>query len=392
MLSRLSKRVIDAQQPAPKDQFLWDETVKGFGAKITPAGAKIYVLQYRCNGRQRRYTIGRQGSPWTAEQAREEAVRLLLEVKRGTDPAEVKRAEQHDVAFAEFAERYLREHADLYKKPRSAALDRWLLKKHILPRLGKRRLSQIARADIARMHRDLAQTPTIANQTVNLTSAMFTHAERWGLRQEGSNPCRHVERFREKKRQRFLSEAELARVGAALTEAEQSGALPTAIAAMRLLIFTGARKSEILELKWREIDFDRKLIDLSDSKTGAKPIYLNPPALEVLQKLPRVDGNPYALPGGREGSHLVNIKDTWDRIRKAAGVEDVRPHDLRHSFAAAGASSGFSLLVIGALLGHTQSATTQRYAHLANDPVRQANDAIGLRIATALGPASVRAV
>ena len=157
-----------------------------------------------------------------------------------------------------------------------------------------------------------------------------------------------------------MSEDELARLGAALAEAEQSGALPTAIAATRLLIFTGARKSEILELEWRAVDFERSLIDLSDSKTGAKPIYLNAPALELLACLPRIPGNSYVLPGGREGAHLVNLKDTWNRVRKAAGLEDVRIHDLRHSYASVGVSAGFSLPLIGALLGHTQVATTAR--------------------------------
>jgi hypothetical protein len=149
MLARLSKRVVDAAAPGPTDVVLWDETVKGFGLKVTPAGAKIYVLQYRCKGRQRRYTIGRHGSPWTVEEARTEAKRLLAEVLRGNDPADLKRAERGDITFAAFAERYLREHADLHKKPRSAALDRWLLKAHILPTLGSRRLGQISRGDSA---------------------------------------------------------------------------------------------------------------------------------------------------------------------------------------------------------------------------------------------------
>lgn len=393
---RLSKRVLDASSPGPKDHFLWDQTVKGFGAKITPKGAKIYVLQYRCKGRQRRYTIGRHGSPWTVDEARIEATRLLREVVQGIDPADVKRADRGDIAFADFAERYLREHADLHKKPRSAALDRWLLKKHILPRLSRRRLSQISRAEVARMHRELAETPTLANQTVNLTSAMLTLAERWGLRPEGSNPCRYIQKFKERSRQRFLSEAELARLGVALAKAESSGSPPAAIAAIRLLILTGARKSEIRTLQWRSVKFDRRLIDLSERKNDGtidqKIIYLNAPALNLLAGLPRIAGNPYVLPGAREGAHIVNVEDTWRRVRKTAGLEDVRIHDLRHSFASVGASAGFSLPLLGALLGHTQIATTQRYAHLANEPVRQTNEAIGARIAAALGPVIVQSV
>jgi integrase len=390
MLTRLSKRVIDAAAPAPRDYFLWDQTVKGFGAKITPTGAKVYVLQYRRKGRQRRYTIGRHGSPWTAEEARTEAVRLLAEVVRGDDPADLKRAERGDVTFSAFADRYLREHADLHKKPRSAELDRWLLRTHILPAIASRRLGDISRSDVARMHRDLAETPIAANRVLGLTAAMFTLAERWGLRQEGSNPCRHVEKFKERSRERFLSEVEIARLGEALGQAEAAGSPPAAIAAVRLLILSGARKGEILALQWRWVSFERSLIELPDSKTGSKVIYLNAPATALLAGLPRIAGNPYVLPGDRAGAHIVNIEKTWRRVRHAAGLDEVRLHDLRHSFAAVGASAGFSLPLIGALLGHAEVATTQRYAHLANDPVRQANEAIGARIAAALGAPPLR--
>ena len=312
-------------------------------------------------------------------------MRLLGEVVRGDDPVDLKRAERSDVTFAAFADRYLREHADLHKKPRSAELDRWLLRTHILPAIGSRRLGDVSRSDVARLHRNLARTPIAANRVLGLTAAMMTLAERWGLRQEGGNPCRNIEKFKERSRERFLSEAEIARLGEALGEAEADGAPPAAVAALRLLILTGARKGEILGLQWRWVSFERSLLELPDSKTGAKVIYLNAPAAALLAGLPRIDGNPYVLPGDRAASHLVNIEKTWRRVRHAAGLDDVRLHDLRHSFAAVGASAGFSLPLLGALLGHAEVATTQRYAHLANDPVRQANEAIGARIVAALG-------
>jgi integrase len=336
MLVRLTKRVLDAATPGSADKFLWDQTVKGFGVKITPAGAKIYILQYRCKGRQRRYTIGRHGSPWTADEARSEAVRLLAVVVRGDDPADAKRADRSDITFAAFADRYLLEHADLHKKVRSAALDRQLLRTHILPAIGPRRLGQITRAEVARMHRSLAETPIAANRGLNLTSAMFTLAERWGLRQEGSNPCRNIEKFKERRRERFLSELEIARLGEALGGAERSGSPPAAIAAIRLLILTGARKTEVLTLEWRWIIFERSLIELPDSKTGAKVIYLNAPAISLLAGLPRIANNPFVLPGYRTGAHLVNVERIWRRVRQAAGLDDVRIHDLRHSYAAVG--------------------------------------------------------
>jgi integrase len=319
MQAKITKRAIDATGPGSGDQFLWDRDVRGFGLKVTPAGAKIYVLQYRCKGRLRRYTIGRHGSPWTAEEARAEAIRLLAQVVRGDDPADAKHADRADITFAAFADRYLKEHADLHKKKRSAALDRQLLRSHILPAIGTRRLAQVSRTDVARMHRSLAETPIAANRALNLTSAMLTRAERWGLRPEGSNPCRNIEKFKERSRQRFLSEVEIARLGSALAKAEQTGSPPAAIAAIRLLILSGCRKGEVLTLEWRWVNFERSLIELPDSKTGAKAVYLNAPAAGLLASLPRFVDNPYALPGERPGAHLVNIEKTWRRVRKRRG-------------------------------------------------------------------------
>ena len=189
---------------------------------------------------------------------------------RGDDPADLRRAERGDVTFSVFADRYLREHADLHKKLRSAELDRWLLRTHILPAIGSRRLEDICRSDVARMHRSLAAMPIAANRVLGLTAAMLTLAERWGLRQEGSNPCRNIEKFKERSRERFLSEDEIARLGEALGRAEAAGSPPAAIAAIRLLILSGARKSEILGLEWRWVSFERSLIALPDSKTGPR--------------------------------------------------------------------------------------------------------------------------
>ena len=234
------------------------------------------------------------------------------------------------------------------------------------------------------MHRGLAATPIAANRALNLASAMLTKAERWGLRIEGSNPSRKGDKFKERSRERFLSEVEIARLGSALATADREASPPSAIAAIRLLILTGARKSEILTLEWRSVRLDRMLLELPDSKTGAKVIYLNAPAAQLLSNLPRIAGNPYVLPGERAGGHIVAIEKTWCRVRSEAGLDDVRIHDLRHSYAAVGAAAGFSLPLIGALLGHSEVATTQRYAHLADDPVRRANEAIGARIAAAL--------
>jgi hypothetical protein len=208
-------------------------------------------------------------------------------------------------------------------------------------------------------------------------------AEKRGLRPDGSNPCRHVEKYREGRRERFLSQAELGRLGDALREAEQSCS-PWVVAAIRLLALTGARRNEILTLQWDHVSEEHGCLMLPDSKTGRKAIRLSPPALALLQSIPRLEGNPYVICGERAGRHLVNLEKPWRRIRATAGLNDVRLHDLRHSFASVAASGGQSLVVIGKLLGHSQPATTARYAHLADDPVRAASDAIGERIAAAM--------
>jgi integrase len=229
----------------------------------------------------------------------------------------------------------------------------------------------------------MRERPTAANRVLALLSKMMNLAERWGLRPDGSNPCRHVERYRETKRERYLSEAELARLGAALAAAEQTGAEePEVVAALRLLVFTGCRMGEILGLCWECVDFERRCLNLPDSKTGAKTVPLNVPALEVLAGLER--RSEYVIPGRDPRHALVNLSKPWDRIRVAAKLEGVRIHDLRHSFAAVAAGSGHSLLIIGGLLGHKQAQTTRRYAHLSDDPLRAASEAVGGRIAAAL--------
>jgi integrase len=192
---------------------------------------------------------------------------------------------------------------------------------------------------------------------------MFTLAERWGLRPDGSNPCRHVEKFAEKKRERMLSADELTRLGDALASYDGS---PYVVAAVKLMVFTGARLGEVLGLLWEWIDFERGEARLPDSKTGAKTLHLPPPALAVLAGLPRIDSNPHVIVGAKEGAALVNLEKPWRAIRAVAGLGDVRLHDLRHAFASVAASSGMGLPIIGKMLGHTQAATTARNAHLAS--------------------------
>ena len=385
-MPKLTVRTVTGLKPSSRDTILWDEDVAGFGVRVKPSGVKSYLIQYRNRrGQSRRFTIGRDGLT-SPEEARRKAKKLLVAVSEGSDPASDKVDARQAPTVAMLGERYMAEHASVKKKPSSARMDDVNLRTHVLPALGRLTVRDVARSDIAQLHHEMRATPGAANRVLALLSKMFNLAEVWGLRPDGSNPCRHVERYRENKCERFLSADELGRLGATLSEAEKVGAVAEGIiAAIRLLIFTGARLGEVLTLRWQYVDFERRSLRLPDSKTGAKTIYLNPPALQVLEKLrDGTAGSEWVLKGRLTNGHLVGIRKAWYRLRSKASLEDVRIHDLRHSFASVGAASGLSLPVIGRLLGHTQAATTQRYAHLASDPLQQASDLVGERLAGAM--------
>lgn len=378
-MPKLTKTVVEGLVPGAKDRITWDADLPGFGVRVKPSGRRSYLVQYRNRQqRSRRLTVGLHGRI-TADQARREARALLARVELGEDPAADRHSQRQANDLRELANRYLVEHAEVTKKPRSVVEDRRLLDRHILPIFGHRVPSEITREDVTALHRKIgAETPTTANRVLALLSKMFNLAEVWGLRPDASNPCRHISRFKEKRRERYLSSEELARLHQALEEAEAgSTEHPIAIAAIRLLLFTGCRVSEILGLRWDEVDLERGCCRLRDSKTGRKTIYLNEPALEVVRALGPAGESPYVLPGRRADSHFINLKDPWGRIRRRAQLADVRLHDLRHTFASVGIAAGLSLPQIGKLLGHASTATTERYAHLAVDPQREAAALVG---------------
>ncbi len=383
-MTKLTNRTVAAIKPGDPDLFVWDDELPGFGLRVKPSGVKSYILQYRNQHNvSRRYTLGRHGVIGP-EKARVKAKSLLARVQDGADPATLRRAAREAPTVADLADRYLTEHAEMKKRPRSVASDKTLLRLHVLPALGRKKVAALSRADVTLLHHSLRETPGAANRALALVSKMLNLAEKWGLRPDGSNPCRHVDRYPERKMERFLSIDELGRLGAVLAEAERTATeLTSVIAAIRLLMFTGARLGEILDLEWEQVDFERSYLRLLESKTGAKVIHLSAPALEILNGIER-DGSPWVISGREPNKPLVNLRKPWHRIRAKAGLEGVRLHDLRHSFASVGAAGGLSLPMIGALLGHTQAATTQRYAHLAADPLKQAADMIGERIRAAM--------
>lgn len=395
-IQRITKRTIDSLKPGA---MVWDSEVKGFGVRCQRA-AKVYVLKTRIGGLQRWITIGRHGSPWTTEKARTEAVRLLGEKAGGRDPAETRDEAKRAPSVAELCDLYLAEGCAT-KKPSTVATDRGRIERHIKPVLGKKQVRTVTKGDVQRFLHDVASGKTAADaktkkrgraivkggkgtatRTVGLLGGIFAFAADRGLRPD--NPVRGVKRFKDRKCERFLSFAELTRLGEVLTAMESEGENPSAVAAIRLLTLTGARKSEILSLKWEHVDFERAMLLLPDSKSGAKVIPVGAPALELLASLPRLKGNPFVLPGAKKEAHLVGLPRAWERVKKRAGLEGVRLHDLRHSFASVAAGAGDSLILIGALLGHRDQATTQRYAHLSNDPLRAAADRTSGRIAAAM--------
>jgi integrase len=379
---RVTKRAVDALAcPAGKDrEFLWDDAIAGFGVAAFPSGKKVYVCQYRHGGRSRRANIGEHGR-LTPNEARSEAKKLLGVVETGADPIEARRGGRAVRTFGEVADDFLSLHVATKRKSRTGAEYRRILKTIVLPALGSKRIIDVQRADLARLHGKLVGTPYEANRALALISAMWNWAARRGEVALADNPAKGIERYPEHGRERFLTVDELARLGDALRETKID---PFAAAALRLLILTGARLREILDAQWQHVDFERGVIFLADSKTGAKPLYLNAAALAILAEIPRIDGNPHIIPGGKTGQPRADLKKPWAAACKAAGLEGLRLHDLRHSFASVGAGASLGLSVIGKLLGHSQAATTHRYAHLDADPMRRAAETIGATISAAM--------
>lgn len=435
-MPKLTKRLIEAIEPEDKDVLLRDSEIKGFLCKVTPKGKRVYLLYYRTKeGRERKPVIGEHGVV-TCEQAREIAKDWLVAVRQGRDPSLERKEARTICTLAEFSKKYLRDHGK-HKKPQSIIEDARLWRSYILPELGKHSINSVSREDVVRLHKALVDKPFTANRVLALLSKAFNLAIEWGDLKTGVNPAKNIKKYREHSRERFLSSIEIARLGEVLRQCELEGVeLKSAILAIRLLIFTGCRRNEILELQWSWIDFEHNRIDFPDSKTGKKAVYLNPPTMELLQSADKINGNPYVCIGKEENSHLVNLQKPWSRIRRRAEIfrliemiaeyeewseaqieqakqesasdinanlrhylavckeqnisignnslDDIRLHDLRHSFASVGAAGGLSLLMIGKLLGHKEQNTTQRYAHLLGDPMKEATNLIGSRIAAAL--------
>ena len=352
--------------------------------RVYPSGTRIYVAQCRGPAGIKRLSLGRHGEI-TAEEARKQAATAIARIKRGEDPAA--RPLERALTVAELAERYMEGHVKVHCNAYTQWIYAGSLRNHILPALGAKAVASVGRADVAALHYGMRETPRAANRALMVLSKMFSLSEAWGMAPASGNPCRFVLRYKEGRRERFLTEDEYRRVGLALRELEAGGAAPArAAAALRLIMLTGCRTGEVLTLRWSDIDRKSGEFRLRDTKTGARMVPLTPPALEVLAGVKRVRRSPWVFPGRRPDRHLSNLGPCWRRVRERAGVEDVRIHDLRHSFASRALALGEDLTMIGKLLGHKKIQTTARYAHLARDSVKESAALVADSIAADIMP------
>lgn len=378
---KVTKAVVEDLKP---DSIVWDSQLAGFAVRCQRQ-AKVFIFKTRINKRQRCFTIGKCDQPWTIEQARDEVREIQVEIAKGKDPATKRDARKKILTFAECAARWLTEEVEPGRKPKTVVQYRHVIRLATLD-LGNRLIEDITQRDIVALNSKHRAHQVQANRIMAVLSAFFAWTERHGLRPTQSNPTVGIPRHKEEKRKRYLSGDEIVRLGEALRDLEQAGdETPFVIAMIKLLIFTGARRSEIMQCKWDWVDIEKGQLSLPDSKTGAKEINLSAPALTVLSSLARIDGNPFVICGTKPGQHLVNIAAPWQRICKRAGLVDLRLHDLRHTYASIGVSGGASLPMIGGLLGHANTSTTERYAHLQTDPVRAVNEKIGETLASMIG-------
>lgn len=380
MAQRLTKTLVEKMT---KGDWLWDSQVMGFGVRHQ-GGRPHYILRTRIHGRGRYISLGKHGSPWTVETAREEAIRLLMAAKRGEDEARTRKDVKLKASLREIRDHYFRDYGP---KLKTRTLEQYvaMFENTILPAFGSRRLADIPKCDVETLHSRLARTPRKANHVVVVLSSCCKWALQQGYAPPGTpNPCHGIKMFRDNKRERYLTSEEIARLFQTLDEVEKDGTCSDSVcAAIRLLLLTGARHSEITTLKWEYVDFERAMLWLPDSKTGRKAIHLNDEAVAILRNHKRRAGNPYVIAGRCHGNFLVNLQKPWDIIRERANLRGVRIHDLRHSWASIAINAGASLHMVGKLLGHSQPQTTARYAHLAEHPLKEVTRGVGAAVSAA---------
>ncbi|MEL6840414.1 MAG: tyrosine-type recombinase/integrase [Pseudomonadota bacterium] len=378
---KLTKTSVESLLSGDIDVIYWDTQLPGFGVRLKPNGTRSYVVQYRNRrtGRSRRKTIGRHGPLMTFSQAKEIARGLLSDVVRGKDPVAEGKAYKEAPSVADLADQYLTSHAIPKKRPKSVKNDKAALRRFILPKLGGKKVAEITGRDIQQLHVSLRKTPYLANRTLALLSTMFELSVRWGYRP--SNPAKGIAKFHEEQRDRWLSDDELARLLSALDDHPNQ----VAANAIRLQLLTGARIGEVLSARWENFDLDRGVWTKPSHHTKQKRtehLPLSASALELLRGMSDVagDSSAFLFPGRNPDKPIADLKRFWKSVTASAGLEGYRIHDNRHTHASHLVSSGMSLAIVGRLLGHTNPMTTQRYAHLADDPLRAAAEVFGKKM------------
>jgi integrase len=396
MKAKLTKRSVESIAPAQIVTIVWDTELKGFGLKVTPTGRRSYFLYYRTqSGEQRRPTIGPHGAI-TPDEARQIARKWLVDVANGRDVSAQRKADRAAETVSDLTTRYLSEYANQHKKPTSVSADRGIIANHIIPQLGRQKIKSITRADIERCmiairegrtarelepqrrrgRRIIRGGAVIANRAVALLSKMFSCAEAWGLIQ--SNPTQGVRKFRERRKDRFLDLDEIRRLIGSLDVADANGTETAyATGAIRLLLWTGMRSSEVRQLRWHEVDLDTECLRLTDTKTGARIIPLSSHTLEIIKSLPRGTNDDIVFQSSQKGSPLA-LTRPWYRVRAGAGIDSSATiHTLRHTFASWPVMGGQSLAQVGAVLGHKFAQTTLRYADHRLDALRSYSQQTG---------------
>lgn len=396
---RISKSSVDHSDPrASGEYFLWDDDIAGFGLRVFPSGKKTYVVQYRLGRRTHRLKLGTHGA-LTADEARKLAKKALGDVAHGKDPALEGKRLKETISVSALCDLYLARGCAT-KRPSTLATDRGRIERHIKPLLGKLAAQTVKRSDVERFLKEVAEGKSAtdvrtksrgrarvtggrgtASRTVGLLGAIFTFAQNSGLRDD--NPVRGIKRFKDRRLERFLSSDELLRLGTALKEAGADGECRSAIAAIHLLALTGCRRGEVMTLRWGDVHERASCLVLRDSKTGHKIVPLGAAALDLIQKIPVGAPADFVFPG-QEGKPFQGIQKVWERVRARASLDDVRLHDLRHTFVSVGVASGLGLTMLGKIVGHRSAETTARYAHVAKSASHEAADAISLSIRNSL--------
>lgn len=377
----LTKKIVDGMKFDPKkaQDIRWDGGLPGFGLRVYPSRAKTFVLSYRHEGRKHIITIGKYGV-LTVDQARDMAKAKLSELTmKGDDPFKEKNTLHKTIK--DLCEDYMTRHASQKKSARD---DQRRINLTILPAWSNHRVSAITRTDVSALFFEVSKRGVYeGNRTLALLHTMFRLAGLWGyLPDNAPNPAHGIQKNKEQKRDRWVTHEELPRLAACIDVEPHYFARM----ALWLYLLTGVRKSELLTAEWSAVDFERRELRLGDTKAGrVHYVPLNEAALTILRSLERVEGNPHVLPGHKTGQHLVNISKPWLRVRKAAGVEDVRLHDLRRTVGSWLAQAGNSLHLIGRVLNHSNTSTTAVYARFGQDHVREAMENHGKQLMATAG-------